>query len=546
MAKNKHGSTGLTTKSKMKPVVQSAPVKDDTMRCSKWNKWAKWLPYSLFFVLLWLFCSVVYGDVFYMAQQHSYFAFDSTIMQNVLDMSDGWLIVPGRFLLLSFHYPVLGGLLLSMLLLIVTLAFGCLYKHLTFSSNISPLWKTLVFVPATAYLFFYVNKGLNLYFQHEPGYLFVWPLLAVLVLALVVGVVSMRSKCKVQGSMFKGQSSKIMCVGGVVCCIALYAFAIVSEENTRVTAKMERLMEQEDWNGMIEAAQGCSQPSRPVACYYAFALSQTDRIMTDLFNIRYQFPDLHLKNREGKEDNGVYYYNSDGDYMAGLLNTSYHECMESVVLDGPTVKKFKRMFLCALLNGEHNLAEKYLHLIAKVPVEGAFVEKYSPMLDNEELLQQDVNLAKVSELRPIEDHFEQDFRTPYFIGYNVALTSGRGPRSLMNSAAACLYAKLLDRFCTRVTGMAGMSISANAKEALMLTCMRFPQLAKSYKVDPITYQGFQSFMGQVSKLRDKDKKEIAHELWKTSKSYYPYYYYYGNIYDTENSASSTSEKGGIN
>ena len=72
--------------------------------------------YPLLFLLLWLFCSVIYGDVFYMSQQTSYFAWDKTLMSFILSQDWGWLYAAGRFLLLGFHYPLLGGCLLALML----------------------------------------------------------------------------------------------------------------------------------------------------------------------------------------------------------------------------------------------------------------------------------------------------------------------------------------------------------------------------------------------------------------------------------------------
>ena len=53
--------------------------------------------YPLLFLLLWLFCSVIYGDVFYMSQQTSYFAWDKTLMSFILSQDWGWLYAAGRF-----------------------------------------------------------------------------------------------------------------------------------------------------------------------------------------------------------------------------------------------------------------------------------------------------------------------------------------------------------------------------------------------------------------------------------------------------------------
>ena len=68
-------------------------------------------PHLLLFVLLWVFCSWVYDDVFYMTEQFSFFSFDPVLMEEITSLTLAPMVWSGRFLLLVFKYPLLGGML---------------------------------------------------------------------------------------------------------------------------------------------------------------------------------------------------------------------------------------------------------------------------------------------------------------------------------------------------------------------------------------------------------------------------------------------------
>ena len=60
--------------------------------------------------------------------------------------------------------------------------------------------------------------------------------------------------------------------------------------------------------------------------------------------------------------------------------------MTSFVSDGPSVITVKMMALCAVLNGEKALARRYFHMLRQQPFEGAFIEKYEPLIQHPEKL----------------------------------------------------------------------------------------------------------------------------------------------------------------
>ena len=70
------------------------------------------------------------------------------------------------------------------------------------------------------------------------------------------------------------------------------------------------------------------------------------------------------------------------------------------------------------------------------------------------LRQTDATLARIDQLRPKIDAFEQSFRQPTVIGYNLATPTG-SEATLITAVAASLYAKDLDTFLARIQVLRG-------------------------------------------------------------------------------------------
>ena len=186
-----------------------------------------------------------------------------------------------------------------------------------------------------------------------------------------------------------------------------------------------------------------------------------------MFDIPYDFPKVRLDSLTGSGEYGLFV--TDCNFHAGLLNAAYRGAMDGVVMDGPRLSCFKRMAICALLNGEKELCSKYLKLIENSPFESDFVQKYQAMLRDDKLIEADEELQHVKALYPKEDHFEQNYRSPAFLGYNVGLMEG-SDATLTTSAAACLYSKDLQSFLPRAQILAqkGRSFPACMQQAIAI------------------------------------------------------------------------------
>ncbi|MDD7252060.1 MAG: DUF6057 family protein [Prevotellaceae bacterium] len=483
------------------------------------------------FLLFWLFASVVYRYVFYMAEQNTYFAFDRVAMYDVLSTPGGWLIMAGRFFLLSFHWPLLGGLVLSLLLTIIAWLIDYVFR-------LRGWWRALSVIPSYAFLAYIVSIQLNLYYELDPGILFYVPLIALAVMTVVTLIVRLVSKRHLRClfSLNKIENPLVEWGRGLIYLlmfVVLSVFALKTGDSALRTAHMQTLLQQNRYDEMIDVCKGMKHPTRTVCAYYAIALSQTDRILDGMFDIFYQYPNIHLKNKTFTDDFGTNYYAADCNFYSGLITPAYHINMEQCVIGGLNVYRLKYMYLCCLINGEIPLAEKYLRYIEQMPFEGQWVKEYRPMLYNSKLISTDPALAKVIELEPVSDAFEQSFSVPTFIGYNNSMLEGRSERALMNSLASCLYTKNLPGVMDRYGALLqlGQQLPKVVEEAVLLYSIRDPKNVDISKFTPYIVDIFRNFMSQAAQYKGKDAKYKGQMLKNQYLGFYPLYYFYENVPD---------------
>lgn len=522
---------------RLKPEKPKQPAKkNNPVLLAKYLSYVS--PMFVLFLTLWIFAAFIYDDVFYMAEQSSFFAFSETLMRHQLDLSYGWLNIAGRFLLLSFKYPWFGALIWAGML---TASVKFLLAVTGKQKALAPLYLALPF----AWIAYLVYKELHIYYIDEPSMLFIPPMVAfVLFLSLFLAKLLLRRTTT------QPMSNKIRLYAlSTVTVLALgsYTYALTAGENTRLTARMQRLMQQQAWNEMIDTALSAKEPSRPIAGYYAIALVQTDQLLDRLFELNYQFPNLRLTTHSGNPDAGINLIQQDVNFYAGLVYTAYHNTMERLVTEGPSIEKVKRLFLCALINDEKMLAEKYLHILEQIPLEGAFIAHYRPMLQNKELIAADPELSRVTALLPVEDKFELDYQAPLFLGYNLVRTNGRSPQALETSLAACLYTKELQALLPRTESYMGKSLPTAVEQAVALYAFKDPQWLQRFNFNPMTTTRINNFLTAAARFKG-NYQEGAKALRGSYENFYPYYYYFGNRPDPDapKTPVQAEEKGGVN
>ena len=155
-------------------------------------------------------------------------------------------------------------------------------------------------------------------------------------------------------------------VGQLVSLLLLLATAVYTytqwykDENFHHELAMQRHIDRLDWAGVLkEAAEQEGEPTRAIVMMRNLALAQLGRQGNEMY---------HYKNGCKRCDApfDIRAINSAGDliyYYYGMPNYSYRLCMERGVEFGWRIEQLKFMTRCSMVNGELQLARKYLGLL---------------------------------------------------------------------------------------------------------------------------------------------------------------------------------------
>lgn len=493
-----------------------------------------YLPYLLGFLLLWIFCTFIYGDVFVRAEQDSFFSFDRNSMAYVLSQPWGHIYWAMRFLLLSYKSACVGGLLLALIFTATAWLVDYCFK--------TP-WRLrgLSFLLPIFVLSYFVYRGLNIYHKNEPGIIFLFPVILFFASALMAGVVKIFSKKAGHSEQAEKKPRRIFSVGISVLLIssaALYGCTLHFNENEIITTRMQNMATEGKWEEMIEEALSAKRPTRAIAAYYAMALVQTNQLLEKIFDIPFDYPENNLDKIEGNSEYALLL--PDANFHAGLIYPAFHAAQELTVMNGPRLHRLKRMAICATLNKEKALAEKLFHVIEQTPFEDKFIEKYRPMLYDSTLIAADPELACVLKLAPMEKRFEQNYRTPAFLGYNLGLRSGADP-TLITSIAACLYTKDLDNMLVRARILKKKQyLPACIQQAVVIASLKREGLMNEFpEISPYVQETVKSFI-MDAKPYAKDKPLLREKMKEKWLGTYMYYYYCENNETNQQQQTTTN------
>lgn len=92
----------------------------------------------------------------------------------------------------------------------------------------------------------------------------------------------------------------------------------------------------------------------------------------------------------------------------GLVNYCYRWCMEDGVEFGWRAEHLIFMLKCSLLNGEMEVAKKYVDLLKKTKFYAELGEKYEAYINHPEIIQKDPELSVISHLMPPQNELSSD------------------------------------------------------------------------------------------------------------------------------------------
>ncbi|MBO7635799.1 MAG: hypothetical protein J6S89_04385 [Paludibacteraceae bacterium] len=155
------------------------------------------------------------------------------------------------------------------------------------------------------------------------------------------------------------------------------------EPHFRAELKMQKMAQVHDWEGILKTFREVKDPTKAIFAYRTIALANRGTLSTSLFNFSCKFEKSHSKYLTGEP---IYY--EDLFFYASYFNTSYLWSMEFWTTIGYSHERLKKMALCALLNEEYSLANKYIQQLKHTMFQSEWAEEYEKYVDNIDLLYQ--------------------------------------------------------------------------------------------------------------------------------------------------------------
>lgn len=483
-----------------------------------------WMGGGLFFLMIWAWAWLYYGSVLQMARDYSFWVADIRQMEFIMCQSFAGFRWLGRLLLQLYKFPWLGGLFLAAMLTLTSCFTGyilCLRGKL----------RGLRHLPALACVGVYTYHGINMFFESETGYILVVPFVVTVVLGVLAAILRAVRGSRPADSNTRNVLMEQVVVVAIMACIIGYNE--MQRPYTRTISRLSVLMEDQNWNEMQKVAlSNAIQSNRPMACFYAISLLHTGKIAERMYDIRLDYDSLYVHGMDGQHNNCSGMYIPEGSLHAGFIQTCMHNCMEEMVMNGPSIRLLKLLVKSALMRNEWELAEKYLRILGDVPFEGKFCDKYGAMVHNTTMIEADPEFARIRLTEPIHDSFESFYQQPIFMGYNLNLVEGRSMEALTNSLCVCLYTKLMPNFLERLQPIAGATPPEIIADGVLLASTKQPGIEKNFPGLDYRTGRIQSFLQSIQPYMS-DRPGHAYELFSKYKGYYPYYYFFGNLKATK-------------
>lgn len=190
----------------------------------------------------------------------------------------------------------------------------------------------------------------------------------------------------------------------LVLCIGVRMFWF-SDYNFHKELRMQRCMEQEDWDGILaEAADLQDEPTRAIVMMKNLALFRLGRQGDEMYHYRTGAKataavfNVNMTQVVGRS---IYFY-------YGLPNYCYRWCLEDGVEYGWRAEYLKYMIRCALVNAEWRVAAKYIDILKHTRYHRQWAERYEKLLYNDDAVLADKNFAAVRHLMNFKDRLNSD------------------------------------------------------------------------------------------------------------------------------------------
>ena len=205
----------------------------------------------------------------------------------------------------------------------------------------------------------------------------------------------------------------------VLMCCATYVFSH-TRGDFLITAKMCRLVCEENWDGILKIHDENEKPTYPIMLFRQLALFKLDRIADEVFT----WPTTMLideKQLKWTRSSCVF-----GDHILfeyGLINMAFRTAMVQNTMKESTISNLRILALSAIAKEEYEVAKKYLRLIKQSPFYRDWAQNHLEYVESckssdpmeilamsQAIKEIDLGLSKIRKLMPVDNEIENNER----------------------------------------------------------------------------------------------------------------------------------------
>ena len=284
-----------------------------------------------------------------------------------------------------------------------------------------------------------------------------------------------------------------------------------NDYNFHKELSMQYCIEQEDWEGVLSEAKNLEdEPTRAIVMMKNLALFRLGRQGDEMYHYRTgaKAPNspipVHMIQIIGRT---IYYH-------YGHVNFCYRWCLEDGVEFGWRAEYLKCLTRCALVNGEYQVARKYINLLKKTKFHRDWALEQEKFLNNEAALRADKGYGPVFHMMHYTDLLASDQSlVERYLMQHFAMSESDDPMYQEQTLLSALWMKDIETFWPHFLHYAALHPEAHMPIHYQEAAYLYAQLepwrvdVSHMPFDPVVIQTYNQFMEQATRLTQQGYSE---------------------------------------
>lgn len=291
--------------------------------------------------------------------------------------------------------------------------------------------------------------------------------------------------------------------------------------------KLEKLLYEQDWNGVIKHQETSQSANLVAQYYYNIALSEKDMLCDRMFYGRQNFGTQSIiipwdsQTSINKIFRGVYFF-----YTIGLINEAHRWAFESMVIQGYRPENIKLLIKTDLINGHYKMAEKYIYVLKRTLHYRSWAKKYEEMLYHPEMIQSDPELGEKIKLQTKVD-FPIRIKNPQSNVILLLQSNPNNKKAFEYKLAWFMLEKNVGGIVNEINKMKGMGytrIPRHIEEVALFSNANIGPLPDlgGLKISPETESRYSQYESSLMYI-DRNKSSGSSEIQKSMRNTFWYY-----------------------